>query len=97
MAGFDSDFIQVRTDLKTGKPVQIISKFYDLVGSHTNRRSFCTNMHIHRGLPAELVMAFSQHKKKESFDNYIQATAQVKFDEFTRRIILSDRLNKQLA
>lgn len=87
-AGLVHDFVQIRENLKTKEKVKEVKPFWQLVGSHTARRNFCTNYYVHRGIPASLVMEFSQHKKLESFMAYIHATAEVKFEEFSRRVIL---------
>ena len=44
---------------------------YQLVSSHTGRRSFCTNMYK-RGLPTLMIMSISGHKTEKSFLKYIK-------------------------
>lgn len=44
---------------------------YDLISSHTGRRSFCTNMYK-RGLPTLMIMSISGHKTEKSFLKYIK-------------------------
>ena len=44
---------------------------YQLVSSHTGRRSFCTNMYK-RGLPILMIMSISGHKTEKSFLKYIK-------------------------
>lgn len=44
---------------------------YDLITSHTGRRSFCTNMYK-RGLPTLMIMSISGHKTEKSFLKYIK-------------------------
>jgi integrase len=44
---------------------------YDLITSHTGRRSFCTNMYKH-GLPTLMIMSISGHKTEKSFLKYIK-------------------------
>jgi hypothetical protein len=68
-----------------------IKKRYELFASHTNRRNFATNFHIHRGVPAEEVMVFTNHKSLNSFKVYIQATDDTKMDKFAREHILKLR------
>ncbi len=47
-------------------------KKYNMVVSHTARRSFCTNMYL-RGVPIPTIMAISGHKTEENFLKYIKA------------------------
>jgi integrase len=44
---------------------------YELISSHTGRRSFCTNMYK-RGLPTLMIMSISGHKTEKSFLKYIR-------------------------
>jgi len=44
---------------------------YELITSHTGRRSFCTNMYK-RGLPTLMIMSISGHKTEKSFLKYIK-------------------------
>lgn len=44
---------------------------YELISSHTGRRSFCTNMYK-RGLPTLMIMSISGHKTEKSFLKYIK-------------------------
>lgn len=84
LAGFTFDFTQTRTNLKTGVVVSNTKPFFRWVSSHTARRSFCTNYHVHNHLEARLVMAVSQHKTMDAFDKYIQASEKILFEEFVR-------------
>jgi len=47
-------------------------KKYDMLVTHTARRSFCTNMYL-RGIPVETIMAISGHTTAENFMKYIKA------------------------
>lgn len=91
MAGFVDDFVQTRRNIKTKAQETVSTPFFELIGSHTARRSFCTNFYHHRKMDAYLVMQFSQHTKLESFLNYVKASANVKFDEFAKRVVISER------
>ena len=44
---------------------------YQLISSHTGRRSFCTNMYK-RGLPTLMIMSISGHKTEKNFLKYIK-------------------------
>lgn len=48
---------------------------FKLVGSHTGRRSFCTNMYL-RGLDTLMIMSISGHKTESSFLKYIKVSQQ---------------------
>lgn len=91
MAEFTDDFIQVKKNIQSKKQNTIATPFYQLITSHTARRNFCTNFYYHREMKPSLIMEFSQHKTLESFLIYVQTSAKVKFDEFSRKIIISER------
>jgi integrase len=46
---------------------------YELVSSHTCRRSFCTNMYL-RGLDTMMIRSISGHKTEKSFLKYIKVS-----------------------
>ena len=48
---------------------------FELISSHTGRRSFCTNMYK-RGLPTLMIMSISGHKTEKSFLKYIRVKQQ---------------------
>ncbi|MBL0102421.1 MAG: hypothetical protein IPP51_00775 [Bacteroidetes bacterium] len=92
IAEFKDDFVQTRLNIKTKTQQPITTPFYQLIGSHTARRNFCTNFFYHRKMEASLIMQFSQHTKLESFLNYVKASANIKFDEFAKRVVISERM-----
>ena len=55
--------------------VRVLQNFkkWELVGSHTARRSFCTNEFL-AGTPAELIMQISGHKSAAAFRLYLRLT-----------------------
>lgn len=53
---------------------EIMPKF-ELVSSHTCRRSFCTNMYL-RGLDTMMIRSISGHKTEKSFLKYIKVSQQ---------------------
>ena len=55
---------------------ELVSKKYELVSSHTARRSFCTNKFL-KGLPASVIMKFSGHSSERSFLKYLKLDAEV--------------------
>lgn len=69
LSGIDNKETMTRT---VGGTLQNKSKpKYQLVSSHTGRRSFCTNMYK-RGLQTLMIMSISGHKTEKTFLNYIK-------------------------
>lgn len=67
---------QVETTItKGGKKVRTMVPKYDLVTTHTGRRSGATNMFL-AGIGTIDIMSFSGHKTLKSFMKYIRATQQ---------------------
>lgn len=58
-----------------GKLVTETMPKYELVSSHTCRRSFCTNMYL-RGLDTLMIRSISGHKTEKSFLKYIKVSQQ---------------------
>jgi len=58
-----------------GKLVTEMKPKYDLVSSHTCRRSFCTNMYL-QGLDTLMIRSISGHKTEKSFLKYIKVSQQ---------------------
>lgn len=77
---------------KKGKnQIKTVFKKYQLMSSHTCRRSFCTNMYL-AGFPAEELMKISGHKSTQAFLTYI------KVDNFQAAVRLKAlRRNSQVA
>jgi len=59
------------TYTKGGKEIVESTPKYDLIGTHTARRSFCTNMYK-RGMPTYDIMQFSGHSTEREFYKYIR-------------------------
>ncbi|NMA73306.1 MAG: tyrosine-type recombinase/integrase [Bacteroidales bacterium] len=59
------------TITRGGKRVTENYQKWELISSHTGRRSFCTNMYK-RGLPTLMIMSISGHKTEKSFLKYIK-------------------------
>ncbi len=53
------------------KQIKEVFRKYELMSSHTCRRSFCTNMYL-SGFPAEELMKISGHKSAKAFLTYIK-------------------------
>ena len=59
-----------------GKEVtKTVKKKYELVTSHTGRRTFATNL-LSRNVPSEIVMQFTGHKDYKSFSSYVNIPKQ---------------------
>ncbi len=69
LAKINSDIVitQKRGIEKIDKPY----KKYELMSSHTCRRSFCTNQYL-KGVPTVLLMKISGHKTEKAFLRYIK-------------------------
>jgi len=63
--------IETKTVTKGGKKQTLKYFKYDLISSHTARRSFCTNAYK-SGMPTIDIMAISGHKTEKVFYNYIK-------------------------
>ena len=63
--------IETKTITKGGKKTTLKYFKYDLISSHTARRSFCTNAYK-SGMPTIDIMAISGHKTEKVFYNYIK-------------------------
>ena len=58
---------------KSGKAVSFKRKKYQLITTHTGRRSFATNMYK-RGYSPVQIMSITGHKKESTFLKYIRIT-----------------------
>ena len=67
--GIDQDIIRRYT--KAGIPVEEKETKYNLITTHTARRSFCTNMYKD-GMPIFDIMNFSGHSSDRDLYNYIR-------------------------
>lgn len=61
------------TENRGGKVTTTVYKKYQLIGMHTARRSFATNMYK-RGLPTIMIMQLTGHTTEENFLKYIKIT-----------------------
>jgi integrase len=69
-AGID-DIVKKEVSYKGLKTERTYFK-YELIGSHTGRRSFCTNAY-NAGIPSLAIMSISGHKTEKAFLKYIKA------------------------
>ncbi len=68
---------------------------YELIKSHTGRRSFASNMYL-RGIPSVTIMQVTGHKTETSFLRYIKITAEqhaIKMGELFRDSSLTNNLS----
>ena len=73
---------------KSGKAISFKRKKYQLITTHTARRSFATNMYK-RGYSPVLIMSITGHKKESTFLKYIRITN----EESVKMISLDYKLN----
>ncbi len=71
LAGIDN--IESVTSTVGGVKVTNSAEKYKLIGSHTGRRSFATNMYL-AGVPTLTIMSVTGHKTERSFYKYIKVT-----------------------
>ncbi len=72
--------LQVSTSVKTtrgGVTKHTNSKKYELISSHTARRSFASNLYL-AGVPPIVIMGVTGHKTEEAFFKYIKITSNEK-------------------
>lgn len=67
------DSTEHTTQTKGGKKITKRVQKFDLVKSHTARRSFCTNAYL-MDMPTLDIMAISGHTSEKTFLNYIKVT-----------------------
>jgi site-specific recombinase XerD len=80
MAKIKDNVIFTRT--KGNGRVEYTKKKYEMMTTHTARRSFASNL-ISRGIPKQFVMAVTGHKTESSFNKY---TAAVQKDIMTSKL-----------
>ena len=56
-----------------GKRLETIYEKWELVKTHTMRRSFATNLHV-RGSPSKVIMELTGHTTLKSFEKYLKCT-----------------------
>ena len=70
-AGIDSTEFVTKT--RGGKKIEVKKHKFELVVTHTARRSFCTNAYL-AGMPSLDIMSISGHTTESSFMKYIKVT-----------------------
>lgn len=59
------------SEKRAGKDIEKRKKKYDLISSHTARRTFIT-LSLKNGIPTQIIMKVTGHKTTESFKKYIK-------------------------
>ena len=70
LAGIDE--ITLKTENRGGKVTTLKHKKFDLIGFHTARRSFATNMFL-QGKPTYAIMQLTGHTNEQTFHKYVKA------------------------
>jgi len=91
---FLSEYVYHRKDLKTGKPEPVkvedengeltIPKLYMLMGSHSFRRSFCTN-YYNMGIDADTLREFTS-QSLNVFMSYVKSNNKDKMKKFVEKV-----------
>src|SRR5690606_20228421 len=71
IAGIDTPTLI--TSWKGGKRIDEIKLKYELISSHTARRTFITRL-LRKGLLPEQIMKITGHRNRRSFDEYVKIT-----------------------
>ncbi len=69
LAGITS--VETKAQTKAGKRVTTSSEKWEMVSTHTARRSFATNMYL-LGIPALTIMQITGHRTEKAFMKYIK-------------------------
>lgn len=78
------------TEDRGGEVITTKVKAYELIGTHTARRSFICNM-LKRGYDAHLIMKITGHNDVESFQKYVKITS-----NDVAQIVLETEANKEV-
>ena len=70
IAKINENVIYSRTE--GGRRVEYSQPKYELITTHTARRSFASNL-LGRGIPKQFIMAVTGHTTEKSFNKYTQA------------------------
>lgn len=81
MAGFTSQV--VFPDKKGTKTIEVVYEKWQMISSHTCRRSFCTNQFL-KGVPSILIRKISGHKTEKAFLEYIKVDEELGAEEMIK-------------
>lgn len=79
------EYVEIHEDRGKKTVIKKVPK-YELISTHTGRRTFCTNLLL-RGVPHEVVMKYSGHKDYNSFKNYVNIPKQTE-DDIVRKALI---------
>lgn len=85
MAGIDGTVVTYTR--RGGKRVKETRRKYDMVSSHTARRSYITNLYMEGKLNTEQIRSISGHASEESFKRYLCQNQEEEAKEILRRYI----------
>ena len=71
LAEINGNFLKVRT--KGRQRIEQSFEKYELITTHTARRSFATNM-FKRGVPSRVIMKITGHRTEKAFSTYIKVS-----------------------
>lgn len=74
LAGIDSTITYYRS--YKGQSMLYSAKKFELISSHTGRRTFCTLKFL-AGMPSHVIMKFSGHSSEQNFLRYLRLEAEV--------------------
>lgn len=80
-AGFTEDYL--KTSFRGRERIEEKIKKYDMIGTHTARRTFIT-LSLEKGMRPDIVMSITGHKSYSSFKKYIKLSQKVREDEMAR-------------
>jgi integrase len=78
-AGINSEVVIYRNI--GGKQIEKVYKKYELVSSHTGRRTFCTLKFLGK-MPANVIMKFTGHKTERSFLRYLKLGNEEVYEQY---------------
>lgn len=82
MAGITE--LEVKRETGSGNKLILTLPRYEMVSSHTGRRSFATNF-FEDGVPINELMAITGHTTEAAFKNYVKSRKETKFAGFLAR------------
>lgn len=80
------EFISINDSHRGKESIKKVKK-YNLISSHTGRRTFCTLAYL-KGIDSQLIMKMSGHKTERSFLKYLKLDNELAADEFEKQWIL---------
>ena len=71
LAGIDKNVIVTEYKGGKNKRTDTVKMKYELIGTHTARRTFATNMYLAGDVPVHSIMKITGHRSEKSFLQYI--------------------------